>query len=58
MKLMTKTEVTRAIAGIKGRSGKLSVSIHEAAVSCLQHMEEHGNMDLATNLHSAVSGRT
>jgi len=55
MKLMTKTEVTRAIAGIKGRSGKLSVSIHEAAVSCLQHMEEHGNMDLATNLHSAVS---
>ncbi len=55
MKLMTIKELSRAISSIKTRSGNLSTSIHEAAFSCLQHIEQHGNMDLATNLHSAVS---
>lgn len=53
--MLNAKETTTLIRSIKTRSGNLSTSIHQAAVACLGHIEEHGNLSLATMLHDAVS---
>lgn len=46
--------LTKAIESIESRGKKLQADIHTAAVSCLQYVEEHGDVTLFQRLLVAV----
>lgn len=55
MKLYTNAaEITSAIKSIKTRGVKLSQDIHKTGVSCLAHIEKHGDITLLNNLLAAL----
>ena len=55
MKLLKGTDaIQKAIASILTRGKKLDRDIHVAGVSCLQHIEEHGDVTLLNRLVGAM----
>lgn len=57
MKLITETKaIELAIKSIQSRGSKLQKDIHVCAVSCLNHIEKHGDITLLNRLMSALPG--
>lgn len=55
MKLVKGTDaIKKAIVSIKTRGAKLDKDIHIAGCSCLQHIEEHGDITLLNTLVDAM----
>ena len=46
--------INAAIESIKRRGDRLRSDIHKAAVSCLAHVEEHGDVTVMTSLANAL----
>lgn len=57
-KAATETLVGKAIASIQARGKLLQRDIHVAAVSCLKHVELHGDVTLVNRLIDAVPDMT
>lgn len=57
MKLITETKaIELAIKSIQSRGSKLQKDIHICAVSCLNHIEKHGDITLLNRLVAALPG--
>jgi hypothetical protein len=57
MKLITETKaIELAIKSIQSRGSKLQKDIHICAVSCLNHIEKHGDITLLNKLVAALPG--
>lgn len=57
MKLITETKaIELAIKSIQSRGSKLQKDIHVCAVSCLNHIEKHGDITLLNRLVAALPG--
>lgn len=57
MKLFTDTkQIELAIKSIQSRGSKLQKDIHLCAVSCLAHIEKHGDITLLNRLMAALPG--
>lgn len=57
MKLITEVkQIETAIKSIQSRGKSLSRDIHVAAVSCLNHIDKHGDITLLNRLISALPG--
>jgi hypothetical protein len=57
MKLITDVKaIDLAIKSIQSRGSKLSKDIHVTAVSCLNHIEKHGDITLLNRLVVALPG--
>ena len=55
MKLITETKaIELAIKSIQSRGSKLQKDIHICAVSCLNHIEKHGDITLLNRLVAAL----
>jgi len=54
MKLQDIKTINKQIASIKGRSAKLDADIHNTAVQCLMHAEQHGDFTLCGKLVGAM----
>ena len=55
MKLITETKaIELAIKSIQSRGSKLQKDIHVCAVSCLNHIEKHGDITLLNRLVAAL----
>lgn len=52
----TAAEITKAIASIQKRGVTLQNDIHKTALSCLKHVEMHGDITLANRLLDAMPG--
>lgn len=53
-KMLDKTGIEKAIASILKAGKKLDNDIHVAAVSCLDHVEKHGDVRLFNRLYLAM----
>lgn len=57
MKLITEAKaIELAIKSIQSRGSKLQKDIHICAVSCLNHIEKHGDITLLNRLVAALPG--
>lgn len=57
MKLITEVkQLDLAIKSIQSRGSKLQKDIHICAVSCLNHIDKHGDITLLNRLMSALPG--
>lgn len=57
MKLLTEAkQIELAIKSIQARGSKLQKDIHLCAVSCLNHIEKHGDITLLNRLVQALPG--
>ena len=52
--IRNKEETLKAIGSIQGRANKLQEDIHQAAVSCIDHLNKHGDTSLINRLVLAM----